>query len=63
MDELESVHCVILGRLWEWQPPLLLGQAAVTQLTCVRCRHQESGLIIIINLRQMSLSLFLLLAI
>ena len=32
VDELESVHRVILGRLWERQPPLLPGQTAVTQL-------------------------------
>ena len=56
MDELD-------GRLWERQPPLLPDQAAVTQLAYVRRRHQESGLIIIISLRQMSLSLVLLLAI
>ena len=26
---------MILRYLWEWQPPLLPNQAAVTQLTCV----------------------------
>ena len=32
VDELESVCRAILGYLRERQPPLLLGQAAVTQL-------------------------------
>ena len=31
--ELESIRHVILGRLWERQPPLLPGQAVVTQLS------------------------------
>ena len=39
---------------------LLLG---LNVMQCTECRHQESGLIIIINLRQMSINLLLLLAI
>ena len=35
VDELESVHHVILGRLWERQDPLLSSQVTVTQLACV----------------------------
>ena len=33
MDELESIRRVILGHLWERQPPLLPGQAVVPPLS------------------------------
>ena len=42
VDELEGVRRVILGRLLEWKPPLLPGQAAVTQLPCMLDVGQHS---------------------
>ena len=46
MDELESFLRVILGHLWEWQSPLLPGQAAVTQLTSMLDVGQPSKLLL-----------------